>query len=151
MSTFKFRLATLLRLRVADRDARRAEVARAQRAEEVLVARSAELRGEQQALRTRGEHLRSPGEADIDALLRGHRYELILRSEQAQVAQQLSQVQAEVERRRQALVEADREVRVLEKLRERQEAEHLDREIRLEQKQIDELATIGFARREERT
>jgi flagellar FliJ protein len=148
MSPFHFRLATLLRLRLADRDARRAELARAQRAEDMLVAQSAELDGERLALRGRDESLRSPGEADIDALLRGHRYELIVRSQQAQVAQQLAQVRAELDRRRQALVEADREVRILEKLRERQEAEHTARESRLEQKEIDELATIGFGRRE---
>ena len=40
---------------------------------------------------------------------------------------QLAQVAAESERRRQALVEADRQVRVLEKLRERQAAAHRKR------------------------
>ena len=42
-----------------------------------------------------------------------------------------------------ALVEADRQVRVLEKLRERQAAAHRQAEARLEIKQFDELAAIG--------
>ncbi len=46
----------------------------------------------------------------------------------------------EIERRRQALVEADREVRVLEKLRERQAEQHRREEDLQEAKRLDEVA-----------
>jgi flagellar FliJ protein len=92
--------------------------------------------------------LASPGEADISGLLASHRYELVLKTRAKQLAEQIVQVQGEVERRRQALVEADRQVRVLEKLRERRQAELALSEARLEQRQIDEQAILGFHRRE---
>ena len=47
---------------------------------------------------------------------------------------------AEIERRRQALVEADREVRVLEKLRQRQAEQHRREEELREAKRLDEVA-----------
>ena len=49
-------------------------------------------------------------------------------------------VQAEVQRRRQALAEANREVRVLENLREKQAEEHRREEDRGETKRLDEAA-----------
>ena len=48
---------------------------------------------------------------------------------------------AEIERRRQALVEADREVRVLEKLRQRQAEQHRRDEDLREVKRLDEVAS----------
>jgi flagellar FliJ protein len=86
--------------------------------------------------------------ADISGLLASHRYELVLKSRAMQLAEQIVQVQGEVERRRLALVEADRQVRVLEKLRERRRVEHAAGEARLEQRQLDEQAILGFHRRE---
>ena len=49
-------------------------------------------------------------------------------------------VDAELRRRQQALVEANREVRVLELLREKQWTRHRDEEARQEMKQLDEVA-----------
>jgi flagellar export protein FliJ len=64
------------------------------------------------------------------------------------LAGQIEQVRAEVERRRAVLVEADRQVRVLEKLREKQQSAHTQREDKLAQKILDEQAAIGFLRQE---
>jgi flagellar export protein FliJ len=58
-------------------------------------------------------------------------------------------VQAEVERRRLALVEADRQIRVLEKLREKQEEAYRTDELRREQQMLDEQAILGFGRRKD--
>lgn len=149
MSTFKFRLDTLLRLRIAERDERRSDLAKALRAEEMLREREATLLGEQDALRLAARLRSSPGKADVDGLVRTHRYQLVLKTQQQQIALQAVQVAAEVERRRQALVEADRQVRVLEKLRERQTARHRRDAERQEVKVYDELATLGHVRRKE--
>ena len=149
MSTFRFRLETLLRLRIADRDQRRAELAKALRAEEVLRQQQRDLDAERVDVTSLARKLKLPGAADVDALLRTHRYELVLHAQARQLATQLSQVLAEVERRRQAVVEADRQVRVLEKLRERQELAHRTQGERREARQLDEVAISGFIRRTE--
>ncbi len=146
---FRFRLQTLLRLRIAERDQRRTELAKALRAEAMLRQRQEALQEEQASLAGRERELKSPGVADVDALLHAHRYEIVLAAQMRQLNDQLAQVVAESERRRQVLVEADRQVRVLEKLRDRQSASHRQEEQRLETKQFDELALVGYSRRRE--
>jgi flagellar FliJ protein len=147
MST-PFRLSTLLRLRLEARDERRAELAKALRAEEMLHQRQDALNREAGALLTRARALAAPGEVDLDALIQNQRYGLLLKTQSAQLAEQLAQVVAEVARRRAVLVEADREVRILEKLREKQAAAERLADERREQKLLDERGTLGYLRRE---
>src|SRR5436190_2363256 len=149
MSMFRFRLETLLRVRLAERDQRRADLAKALRAEEVLRAEERAIANQQAEAAARGRRLKLPGTADVDALLQTHRYEVVLTAQRRQLATQITQVEAESERRRQALVEADRQLRVLEKLRERQAAAHQKEVARQEVKQFDEMAILGFVRRQE--
>lgn len=147
--SFRFRLETLLRLRMAERDQRRADLAKALRAEAMLQAEQARLQGEQQGQVNTSRQLKAPGAANVDALLQSHRYERVLEAQSKHVASQLAQVQTEVERRRQVLVEADRQVRVLEKLRERQAAAYQAQQSRLETKQLDEAGLVAHQRRQE--
>jgi len=146
---FHFRLETLLRLRIAERDQRRADLAKAQRALEMLRAEERGVEEQQAAAAQNARRLKLPGAADVDALLQTHRFELALATQRRTLVTQIAQVQAEGERRRQALVEADRQVRVLEKLRERQALAHRRESDRLEVKQFDELAAQNFVRRKE--
>ena len=146
---FHFRLQTLLRLRSAERDQRRADLAKAIRAEEMLRGELRSLAEQQAQAVEHGRKLKSPGSADIDSLLQAHRYAVILAAQERQLAAQLAQVEQETERRRQVLVEADRQVRVLEKLRERQAAAYRKEVERREVKQFDETAILGYARRQE--
>jgi flagellar protein FliJ len=148
---FNFRLQTLLRLRIAERDQRRNDLTKALRAEALLRTQQALLCGEQAELAERGRRLKSPGAGNIDALLHTHRYEIVLAARLRQLAVQMTEVAAETERRRLALVEADRQVRVLEKLRERQAAAYRQSEERREAKQFDEVAIQGFVRQQEVT
>jgi len=148
---FHFRLQTLLRLRIAERDQRRAELAKALRAEEMLRTEEQQVADEQALLAQRSKSLKSPGAADVDSLLQTHRYELVLTAKRKQLATQIQQVQTEIERRRLVVVEADRQVRVLEKLKERQFAAHRQEADRQEAKLFDEMAVIGFSRRREAT
>jgi flagellar FliJ protein len=147
--SFRFRLETLLRLRLVDRDQRRADLGKALRAEATLQQQAADLALEQRATAELSRTLSLPGAGDVDRLLSSHRYEMVLRGRSKQLAAQIVQVQAEVERRRLVLVEADRQVRVLEKLREKQEQAFLADELRNEQKELDEQAIIAFSRRED--
>ncbi len=143
-----FRLQTLLRLRIAERDERRGELAKALRAEALLAAEQERLSGEQRESAERQRRLKSPGAVNVDDLLSTHRYEVVLAAQERQLAAQAAQVAAETERRRLAVVEADRQVRVLEKLRERQAAAARKQAERREAKQYDEVATVGFLRQE---
>ena len=143
---FRFRLQTVLRLRIAERDVRRGELAKALRAEEILQERRQQLDEEMQENQELARKLAEPGKADIDRLLQAHRYEAILKGTLAQLVEQARQVAAEVERRRLALMEADRQVRVLEKLEQRKREEHQRNEQRQEMKQLDEVATVAFVR-----
>ena len=149
MSAFHFRLETLLRLRMAERDERRADLAKALRAEGVLQGELRQIETEQLQARAKVREQSAPGAADVDGLLQTNRYQLVLKAQRGQLEGQLVQVRAELERRRQALLEADRGVRVLEKLRERQLAAHRDRDERLEIKVLDEVAASAHRRRRE--
>jgi flagellar FliJ protein len=144
---FRFRLEPLLRLRLSEREQRRTELAKALRALEVLQAELVKIQAEQQEIAARARTLRAPGGADVDALLATHRYEVLLVAKRRQVSEQIAQVEGECERRRLALVEADRSVRVLEKLRERREVEYQRMAERHEAKQLDEVGILGFIQR----
>jgi flagellar protein FliJ len=144
-----FRLQTLLRLRQSDRNERRADLAKALRAEATLVSEQEKLAQQQAETAARALALKSPGTADVDALLEAHRYAGLLTLQRRTLEGQLAQVRAECERRRLALVEADRQVQVLEKLRARQEVAYRKQQDREETKELDELARLGFVYRQE--
>jgi len=141
MAMFAFRLTALLRLRESRRDECRAALAEAYRVDEVLKGQFEGLARELDVLREFCRLKVSPGAVDIDRLIEAQRYELVARAQQKHVAQQRETVAAEIERRRGALVEADREVRVLEKLRDRQAEQHRREEEMREVKRLDEVAT----------
>jgi flagellar export protein FliJ len=147
MARFKFRLASVLRLREAARDERHVRLAEALRAEEVLRTRHAELEGEMAQVQ-HGQRRRSVGPLDVDALADTHRYAAVLRAEIRVVHEQQQALGVEVERRRQALVAADREVRVLEKLRDKQHQRVRESERANENRQLDEVAGTRALRQE---
>ena len=82
----------------------------------------------------------------MNRLLEAQRYEVVLKAREVELARQKELLAVETERRRQAAVEADREVRVLEKLKERHHSQHRRDEQRKEMKQLDEAALNRRAR-----
>ena len=148
MSPFRFKLATLLRLRENERDERRSRLAEAQQAEDIVNARIGEIDADLDRLREEAGQRSRPGRMDVDALMELQRYELLLKAERQAAVQQRDLVAAEVERRREALVTADREVRVLERLRATQQQRHRLAEERQQRKVFDEIATQGYSRKE---
>ena len=64
------------------------------------------------------------GPVNIDLFVSASRYEAVLRAELATIAGHEATLAAEIERRRQALMAADHEVRMLEKLRDKQRELH---------------------------
>jgi flagellar FliJ protein len=156
MSNFRFRLQTVLRLRTVARDERRAELGRAQRAAEVLREQQAKVAAEaiENQDATRAMMLRQASSTEgmnVDRLLNANRQLLMLRAQSAQLSQQLKQVELEIVKRQAALVEADRDVRVLEKLQEKGQQEHELRELALEQRDLDEIAIVRAFRQREAT
>ncbi len=138
MSTFKFRLATLLRLRESARDQRRSRLAEAFHAEQVILEQRKSVAAKLADLLHECREAARPGELDLDRLLVSRRYEATLRMEDHDLAEKQEAIRGEIDRRREALVEANRSVRVLELLRERQQRAHLEKEARLETRQLDE-------------
>jgi flagellar FliJ protein len=141
MGKYKFRLATLQKVREAHRDRERAALAEAFRAEQVLADRRKELTAEAEELQNLQRSAVAGPLLNVNRLLEAQRYELVLKARSAELAQQQAMLAVETERRRQQLIEADREVRVLERLDERHHQEHRRREQRIEVKQLDEVAS----------
>ena len=89
-----------------------------------------------------------PGSIPADQLLSAHRYQLLLRSRLRILQQRNEQVGTEIERRRQLLLESERDFRVLEKLREKQRTQHQRELAKREWKQLDEVALYRAQRTE---
>ena len=140
MTNFKFRLEPLMKLREAERDRCRESLAEAYRAEQILLDRQTAIRQQIEETRELSRCQSQPGAIEVDGLLDTHRYELGLTTELQHLVAQQGQVREEVERRREALIAADREVRVLEKLREREEDRFRHEQERLEIREQDEIA-----------
>ncbi len=83
---------------------------------------------------------------DVDELVEAHRYAAALRAQEEGLRQKRQTLAAEIDRRRQALLAADRDVKVLEKLRERRQAQHRLEEERQLAKQLDEAALQAVGR-----
>jgi len=148
MAVYRFRLATLLRIREAARDERRAQLAEALRAEQVLSDRQNQLGAELQGLKQRYRSAAEPGSVSIDKLLDAQRYEFVVKAEIEVIREQAHKLTAEVNRRREALVAADREVRVLEKLREKEHEQFKAAEALAAGKMLDELGARRAATEE---
>jgi flagellar export protein FliJ len=144
MARYKFRLETLRKVRVAARNQRRAALAEAFRAADVLAAQRLELAAEEGELRDVQRSAAAGRYLDVNRLLEAQRYELLLKSRSEELSKQSVLLAAETERRRQTLVEADRDVRVLELLDERKRREHDRQQARLETRQLDESALVKW-------
>jgi flagellar FliJ protein len=141
MAKYRFRLETLQRVREARRNEQRASLAEAYQAERVLTERQADLAAEVTATRKLRQTATTGRYTDVNRLVEAQRYELLLRAQEQELNKQKILLAAEIERRRQMLVEADREVRALELLDERhQQAFNLEQQ-RRETKTLDEIAT----------
>lgn len=141
MAKYKFRLATLQKVREAQRTQQLQALADAFRAEEVIALSRAALAADAIALRDMRRSASEGKYLDVNRLIESQRYDLLLKARDQELAKQAVLLAAETERRRQQLVEADREVRVLDRLDERHREEHKRRQQRREWKQLDEAAS----------
>jgi len=141
MAKFRFRLETLQKLREAHRDEMRTKLGEAYQAERMLVQQIEDIHKEVAQLQQSQRNRLQETAADMNLLLDAQRYQTVLRGQIATMKDQLELLAKEIEKRRQALVEADQQVRVLDKLRERQMEEHRQKQLRAEVKELDEVAS----------
>jgi len=141
MAKFRFRLATLQKLRETHRDEMRSKLAEAYQAEHLLGEQVDALDAEETELQQVHRNTLQTGTTDVNRLLDVQRYSAALKGQLATIQEQSKMLASEIEKRRLALVEADQQVRVLEKLRERQLDAHRSSAMRAEAKIMDEIAS----------
>jgi flagellar protein FliJ len=147
MNAFRFRLEPLLRLRRAALDEQRSKLAEAYRADVIL---EQHLRGIEEQIAANQRDRRQAagaGMVDIDAALQTQRFDIALQAQHRELARRREELAAVIERQRDVVIEADRELKMLERLRERRLAEHRAAQELQEVKRLDEVAAL--ARREE--
>jgi flagellar FliJ protein len=140
MAQFEFRLKTLLSLRCAERDERRAELAGGQALKRQLVERRRRVEDQLEGHLETARAGAAPGVIELKNLRSAHQYEAALRALLASLAESETAADAEVGRCQDALAAAEGEVGVLEKLRERQHDAFRYEQARLDARRADELA-----------
>jgi flagellar FliJ protein len=144
MPRYRFRLQTLRRLREIARDERQSQLATAYEAERILGEQQAALDAEAAGLVASQRQAMQQTPLNVSRLLEAQRYQLSLQAQSRVLAEQAEKLAVEVERRRAAVIEAEREVRVLDKLEARQRARHALERSRAETKLLDEMASIRW-------
>lgn len=145
MKRFSFRFQRLLEIKLRVEEVRRGALGQA------MAALQAE-REALQALERRRVEYRQKEAADragmpVETLRQGVHYDLRLRREIGELAQRMRQLEAVIEERRDQLVEATRQRRVYEILREQAAAEHNRRQKRQERIDLDEIGERLHLRR----
>ncbi|UUO07664.1 flagellar export protein FliJ [Blastopirellula sp. J2-11] len=148
MASFHFRLATYLKLKIAARDQRQAELMEVLSIQEQLTREMQETAELLETTITEARDGCSVGRMNVDSLIVAQRELNHLRSLIAHKQSLQRKLNPHIEQRRNALLEAEKEVRSLEKLRERQEKRFQTEQERLDSLELDEIGLIAFARKE---
>ena len=141
MAKYRFRLATLRKVRESHRDELRGKLAEAFRAAQLLEEQQLAVAKEIVDLQDIQRRTTSSANTNVNALMESQRYQTVLRSQQSTLREQAKLLAAEVERRRQIVINADQQVRVLEKLDKRQRLQHELAQSRVEAREMDEIAS----------
>ena len=141
MAKFRFRLAILRKLRESHRDELRGKLAEAYHAAQKLEEQQLAIADEILALQDVQRRATKGATTSVNSLLEAQRYQAVLRAQQSTLRDHSKVLSTEVERRRQNVIEADQQVRVLDKLNERQRLEHQQILDRAEVRELDEIAS----------
>jgi len=140
MAKFRPRLTTLRKLREIRRDELQAKLAEAIQATQMLEEQIKVVGNELDELQN-VQRMAVTGSADVNSLLETQRFRAVLQAQRTNMKNQATLLNAEIERRRQAVVEADKDVRLLEKFNERERLKHLKNVQRADVKELDEIAS----------
>ncbi len=144
-----FRLATLLKLREAVRDERRGQLAEAHQAAHILETEQRRIASELDQIDRLRSRVARPGALDLNALVDAGRHRVEIEAVAAKLRQQTELVSGEIDRRRQAVVEADRELKTIEKLQANARRLDVQQQERLAIRELDDVA-IELYRRQRR-
>jgi flagellar export protein FliJ len=118
--SFRFSLQPLLRVNSAQRTAQRTQLAAVQRSESVLREELGRIDQQLAAVQADSRHSIQAGPVDLVSLQNARQYARLLHQRRAQLVDQQQTLAEQDVRQRAALTEADRQVRLLERLSERQ-------------------------------
>lgn len=149
MKKFKFKLETVLKVKIRVEELRQKELkeaeVRREQARRQLIQRQEEVQATVANYREQFQ-----ASIDLNKANDYHRFLLWLNKQVELAMQRLEQCEQEVRERRLKLMEATREKKVLEKLKEKAYEEYKAEELREEIKFLDELGTGQFFRQKDR-
>jgi flagellar protein FliJ len=140
MAKFVFKLSGLLRQREKIQKQCMREVAAIQAK---LTALETELRAVDDTVRSADRDLRENrlvGAIDLAFLSAHRRFSLAMQRKALEIAQQMVQVQRQVDEAKQKLIEASKQKRIIEKLREQQLQRWREAQAQQETKELDEIS-----------
>ena len=82
------------------------------------------------------------GKIDVNFLLGVRRHEMFLLVQLEEVRQQIVMIEEEIERRHQAVIEANKELKIIEKLKDKKREQYIAEENRKEIREMDEIAGV---------
>ena len=138
---FKFRLDPLITIRDNHLKERQAELAQAYNAQRICEENLQTL-GKliEEGIATARNMMQSGQRVDVHFLRGIQEHELVLRANHEEWTKNLQTVNEEVERRRRLVVDANKELKKVEKLKEKRYEEYLEEEKKQETKAMDEIA-----------
>ena len=140
----KFRLATLLKIRERDRDVAAKAVQDVRLAIEKLDSAQLEI-DEANRLMNDARKQSSSGAIDLHQILDAQRYQMVLSAQSAQIADHKSKLNQELERRQFTLVQSQKAVKSLEKLRDQRALAADLHALARQQERLDEWSSIRHA------
>ena len=143
MPSFHYRLETLLKMRGLERDRCRIALKEALDRQKSLQEKLDAVDEEIVELSDRERSAFASGAVDMVLIRDLGRYKTVLYDNRTEMLRQMVPIREEVEVCRARLLEADRSVKTLEKLREKQRHEHRAEAERRENKEFDEIAALG--------
>ena len=140
---FHFRFAPILQLRQQARDDAGMAMGQAIAAIKRIDEQSSEIETQRQTLRQNDQT--RIGNVSVDSLLAGGRYDLQLLTQLESLAQTKNQLLQELDRRRQALVAAEAEVKRFERLEEKDRQQFVVEQAKREQAELDDATSRKYA------
>ena len=138
---FTFRLNPLITLRDNELKERQSELAKAFEARQILEKDQQAIDRQLEDGITTVRSLTQEGQTiNVESLLSYRRQEMFLRAQQNDLLEKMKMIDEEIERRRVLVVAANKELKIVEKLKEKRYEKYLDEQNKTEMKIMDEIA-----------
>ena len=138
---FKFRLEPLITIRDNNLKERQRKLAEAYDARKILEEYLQEIDRQLDEGIAAVRELSQPGQTiNVESLIGFRRQEMFLRANQDDLMQKMKMIDEEIEKRRIAMIEANKELKIVEKLKEKRYEKYVEEEHIAETKMMDEIA-----------